>query len=127
MKKLLYIIFTLGLISIIAIYFYTNQPHRDIKSEVPSFNISAQNLTQEFMSSQAIASNKFPNKTIIVNGKTDQILSKSLILEGNIFCTFDLSGLDAKINEVIYVKGRCIGYDDLLGEIQLDQCSIVNE
>lgn len=127
MKKLLYIIFTFGLISIIAIYFYTNQPHRDIKSEVPSFNISAQYLTQEFMSSQDIASNKFLNKTIIVHGKPSQILSKSLILEGNIFCTFDLSGLDAKINEVIYVKGRCIGYDDLLGEIQLDQCSIVNE
>ena len=69
MKKLLYIIFTFGLISIIAIYFYTNQPHRDIKSEVPSFNISAQYLTQEFMSSQDIASNKFLNKTIIVNGK----------------------------------------------------------
>ena len=67
MKKLIYIIFTLGLISILAVYFYTNQPHRDIKSEVPSFNISAQNLIQEFMSSQDIALNKFLNKTIVVH------------------------------------------------------------
>lgn len=127
MKKLIYIIFTLGLISILAIYFYTNQPHRDIKSEVPSFNISAQDLIQEFMSSQDIALNKFLNKTIVVHGKPSKILSKSLILEGNIFCTFDLSEFGPNISETIYLKGRCIGYDDLLGEIQLDQCSIINE
>ena len=127
MKKLIYIIFTLGLISILAIYFYTNQPHRDIKSEVPSFNISAQDLIQEFMSSQDIALNKFLNKTIVVYGKPSKILSKSLILEGNIFCTFDLSEFGPNISEIIYLKGRCIGYDDLLGEIQLDQCSIINE
>ena len=127
MKKLLYTIFILGLISILAIYLYSNKPHRNIKSEIESFNISAQDLTQEFSSSQNIALDKFLNKTIVVYGKPSQVLSKSLILEGNIFCTFDLSELDLKINETIYVKGRCIGYDDLLGEIQLDQCSIINE
>jgi hypothetical protein len=30
-----------------------------------------------------------------------------------------------KVNDTIVVKGRCIGYDDLLEEIKLDQCSIV--
>lgn len=32
---------------------------------------------------------------------------------------------ELKANNPISVKGRCIGYDDLLEEIKLDQCSIV--
>jgi hypothetical protein len=29
-----------------------------------------------------------------------------------------------KVNDSVTVKGRCIGFDDLLEEIKLDQCTI---
>ena len=99
MKKLIYIIFTLGLISILAVYFYTNQPHRDIKSECP-VSIFRSGFNTRIMSSQDIALNKFLNKTIVVHGKP-KILKVNF--EGNIFCTFDFFNW-SNISETIYLK-----------------------
>ena len=47
------------------------------------------------------------------------------MINNKIFCKFDNIVNKININDSIVVKGRCIGYDELLEEIKLDQCSIV--
>ena len=51
---------------------------------------------------------------------------KEIILDDVIVCV--LTALDSKliIGQTIVVKGRVIGYDDLMGNVNMDQCSINN-
>ena len=51
--------------------------------------------------------------------------NESITINNKIFCNFTKIFSELKVNDPISVKGRCIGYDDLLEEIKLDQCSIV--
>lgn len=127
MKKLLLILILFGFTSVVAFYFYSNKPHRNIQTEEARYKISATEFIKDFTSSQDSVFFKYLNKTVIVYGKLSQFSSNSLTIEENIFCTFTSTDYLPIIGEITYVKGRCIGYDDLLGEIKLDQCSIVNE
>ena len=61
------------------------------------------------------------NQVVQVNGKVTGIDSLLVILDHRVICAPDPSaGLVPAIGESITVKGRCIGYDDLLKELRLD-------
>ena len=59
-----------------------------------------------------------------MSGIVTAIGSKSVTISNKIYCQFETLNSDLKVNDSIAVKGRCIGFDDLLEEIKLDQCSI---
>ena len=51
-----------------------------------------------------------------------------IILDGNIVCSFNPpQTIDPKLKltDKISIKGRCIGYDDLLEEVRIDNCSLM--
>jgi len=43
-------------------------------------------------------------------------------LDHSIICNLKELDTTLKENQTIIVKGRLVGFDDLLGEIKLDQC-----
>lgn len=69
----------------------------------------------------------FVNAIVKLNGKISNVDPNGVILSQSIFCQFrDTESLtELKPNTEITLKGRYIGYDDLLDEIKLDQCIIV--
>lgn len=63
-------------------------------------------------------------KIVEINGTITAIGKKGITLDGKIYCQFK-EGLNTKNlqpNTTITLKGRIIGYDDLLEELKLDQC-----
>ncbi len=126
MKKLLIVILILGIAAFVG-YKYVYQSHRDIQEEKAEFTVDATDLAREFSESPDTASKKYLNKTIIVKGEVTEIEGNSLMLNEAAYCTFDVdhniagSSLQSKYT----IKGRCIGYDELLEVVKLDQASII--
>ncbi|UKM64692.1 hypothetical protein GSB9_01249 [Flavobacteriaceae bacterium GSB9] len=124
MKK--WIVIIILLIAVIIGYNYLYQDHRDIASEAANYTVSSQNLKSEFETSPIQAEQKYLNKTIEVSGIVSEFNLNDLTLNDNIFCILKNPKQELKVGTSIKVKGRIIGYDDLLEQIKLDQCTIIN-
>ena len=119
------------LILIVAIgimgYNYIFQDHRDIKTEKVAFRLTATELATRFQNDEETARLQYENKTIVVSGQLTSIDGTSLVLDNKVF--FALSENETpptpnKLNTTISLKGRCLGYDSLLEEVNLDQASL---
>ena len=119
------------LILIVAIgimgYNYIFQDHRDIKTEKVAFRLTATELATHFQNDEETARLQYENKTIVVSGQLTSIDGTSLVLDNKVF--FALSENETpptpnKLNTTISLKGRCLGYDSLLEEVNLDQASL---
>lgn len=121
------ILLVLVLIAVIAGYNYIYQDHRDIESEKAEFTMSSNEISQLFSENSTSAEHKFLNKTIEVSGLITDLAINDLTIDDKIFCQFS-NNLETSLdeNETIKIKGRVIGYDDLLEQVKLDQCSIIN-
>ena len=67
------------------------------------------------------------NKIIQITGTITAIHEEGILLNQEIYCQFDDKLISAAENEVITLKGRVIGFDELLEEIKLNQCIIIQK
>ncbi|MDH7448064.1 OB-fold protein [Aquimarina sp. 2201CG14-23] len=126
MKKLLIGIIILLIAGFIG-YKYVYQSHRDIQGEEAAFTVNAIELAKEFADSPDESSKKYLNKTIIVTGQLTEIEPNAVMLSEAAYCSFDTnhSISDTTLNSSYTIKARCIGYDELLEVIKLDQASVI--
>ena len=127
MKKNIFILIVIGLLVLIG-YKYVYHDHRNIEEETAEFKISSENLINAFSTNSSDAEKKYLNRTIEISGPVSDSNESSITLGGGVFCQFtnNLPVESPKETQIIKIKGRLIGYDDLLEEIKLDQCTIVN-
>jgi len=127
MKKVLKIsvvIIIMLLISFFSIRYYINNAgKRDIATETTAYEVSSQSILNEFTANTDASNKKYLEKPVSISGIVTSIHDKALILDNSVNCTFLISVNAVKINQKMIVKGRVIGFDDLLGEVKLDQCS----
>lgn len=128
LKFFLLLIAVCALVTAAFLYFYVYKNHRDISKEKTQFSLSVVELSNEFLENSEVSSQKFADKTIETYGIISSIdtFNNALMIDEKLFFTLSKSELhDLKLNQSIKIKGRFIGYDDLLGELKMDQCSIV--
>lgn len=126
MRKYLYVIIVV-LVVVILGYNYVYQDHRDISSESSEFVLTASEISLEFSNTPSKAEVKYLNKTIEISGRVSEVNENSLTVNDQVFCQFsDKINSKIKIDSEIKIKGRLIGYDDLLEQVKLDQCHILN-
>ncbi len=94
---------------------------RNLQTEDAAFKISAEDLSAAFSENPAAATKKYLNKAVEVNGKITSSKDKEVVLNDNIICTMQ-KPTQLNAGQGISVKGRILGFDDLMGEIKLDQC-----
>jgi len=100
--------------------------HRDIAVEKPIYEMTSSDLVMQFSQSLEKANDKFLDKIIIVHGIITEISSNSVVLDSQIRCYIkDSLTYIIPNNSKVQIKGRCIGYDELLDEIKLDQCLLL--
>lgn len=121
-----WILIGLLIIAGIMVYNYIYQAHRDIKNESASFMVIAKEIDKEFALNPVKAEQKYFNKTIEVSGIISTQNDKTLTLNNTVFCQFEEPIKSINTTKKLTVKGRFIGYDDLLEQIKLDQCYIIN-
>lgn len=115
-------------VAAIAIYRYTYQDHRDINSEKATYVVTIPLLEREFATNDSLAYAKYQDQTIELTAAITMvdIKNKAAVLDNKVFATFNDS-LPKNIisGKSIKIKGRFLGYDELLEEFKMDQCSIV--
>ncbi len=110
----------------IGVYFYMYQGHRDITSEEVKFVLTVKDLQHQFATDAVGANAKYLDKTIEVSGTITSVdrASHSLVLDEKLSAVFKDSVLgDVKLHSSVKIKGRFLGYDDLLEELKLDEAS----
>ncbi|TGD56727.1 OB-fold protein [Flavobacterium humi] len=108
-------------------YSYIYKSHRDFAGENPIDVTSVDELTEAFKKDEANANKMYLDKVIQVKGKVTQVdqAQNTATIDGKLFSAFqkeDFKGI--KMDEEVLVKGRFIGYDDLLEECKMDNCII---
>jgi predicted negative regulator of RcsB-dependent stress response len=126
MRKVIIILIILIIAAIVG-YNYIYQDHRDIENEASAFVIPSTEIALLFNEDAISAEQKFLNKTIEVSGLISELNTNNLTIDDKVFCQFsDAVQTVLEKNENIKIKGRVIGYDDLLEQVKLDQCTIIN-
>ncbi|MFM2369943.1 MAG: hypothetical protein RL619_2260 [Bacteroidota bacterium] len=95
---------------------------RDLSTEDTAYTVSSKSIVNEFDSNIEKSNKKYLEKAIAIKGTITKITGTEVIIDDSIIC--NLKELDPSImkNQVITLKGRVVGYDDLMGELKLDQC-----
>lgn len=127
MKKIILIVLVVLLAIASGLYFYMYKNHRDIASEEASFSIAVKDLESEFIQNDSLANKKYLDKTIEVYGKITSMDAKTkiIVLDDKMEGTSQQSiSQGLTVEKQVKMKGRFIGYDDLLGEFKMDQVTI---
>lgn len=126
--KILIILVILALLGF-GVYSYLYQGHRDIASEKQSYLVTANSIFEEFKTNETKANEKYLDKAIEVYGKVTgmDLETNSVIIDEKLFIVFKdkIKEDDMMLLSNVNVKGRFIGYDDLLGELKMDEGSVV--
>ncbi len=123
--KFLFLLFIIGLIIIYVIY---NKPHKDFNKSPIETTIESIDLISFYQDNPDDSNTRFLDKIILVIGTITDIEKNIIVLDNSIVCKLDPSQIindQININTEVSVKGRCIGYDDLLEEVRIDHCFII--
>ena len=124
LKILLLFIVVMFLAFISIRYYLYNGGKRNIQSEETAFTVSSKAITNEFISNLDASNKKYLEKPVAISGTVTFVNENEVIIDEVVNCNFLTVDSSIKKNQKIVVKGRVIGYDDLLGELKLDQCNL---
>ena len=98
------------------------QPPTTIESKEVDFTGSSDTFLAEIQKDISA----WQDNVVVLTGIVTQRDENGITLSNRIYCQFrkDVNTTPIKEYQEIRLKGRVIGYDDLLDELKLDQCII---
>lgn len=94
---------------------------RNLQTEDTAYKVNAADLSAEFSQDAEKATKKYLNKAVEIRGTVTSGKDKEVVLNSNIVCTMQ-QPVKTNASDNVSIKGRILGFDDLMGEIKLDQC-----
>lgn len=121
-KIILIALLATSVIGVSSYYYVMYGGARNLSSEETAYTVSSKSITNEFATNIDMSNKKYLEKAIAIKGTITKITGNEVIIDNTIIC--NLKELDSSIakNQVTTIKGRVVGYDDLMGELKLDQC-----
>lgn len=119
----------ISMIVIVCAYRYIYKDHRNISAENATYVVSVATLQQEFAHNDSLALKKYQDQTIELTAQLTAVdkENKAIILDQKLFATFsDSLHKEIVTGKTLKIKGRFLGYDELLEEFKMDQSSIVH-
>ena len=110
-------------ISIISIYQYISLAPKKVVAIIPEYSGNANEFT--YLVTDNLS--HWISKVVQITGKATQVNEDGILLNGTIYCQFENKKDIQSIieNQNIVVKGKLVGFDELLMEIKLNQCIII--
>lgn len=124
MKKTI-IITSLVIILLLGLFTYQYVMHggaRDLSTEKAEFTLSSKAILEEFTTNQELSNKKYLEKAVAIKGTITDVNSTQIIVDNAIICILKNPNTTLVKNQTVTVKGRVVGFDDLMGELKLDQC-----
>ena len=123
-KKIVIILLLLVLLMGFFYFFTYRKTHTDWTKIKPQISLSAKELLQRYQISEK---NNLNNIVVQVSGTVTALEDSLYILDKAVVCK---PAADIKFNinkkEFVTVKGRCLGYDELLMEVRLDHVVVLD-
>ena len=125
------ILFLLALIIVAGVFFgyrFMYHDHRDVSTEEVTFSLSVKDMQHQFVENDSMANAKYADKTIAVYGKITNIdlPAHTITVDEKLSAVLkEKPSADLQLQQDIKLKGRFVGYDDLLEELKMDQVSII--
>ncbi|CAI8342058.1 MAG: Uncharacterised protein [Polaribacter sp. SA4-10] len=101
-------------------YTYLMKPPATIESKQVAFT----GTTAAFSTKIQENTNDWLNKVVVLEGVVTSKDAYGITLNSEVYCQFRETQKTVAEQQNIKIKGRFIGYDDLLNELKLDQCII---
>ncbi|MGI9551824.1 MAG: hypothetical protein ACR2MT_11530 [Aurantibacter sp.] len=124
-----YIILSIALLLIvvsIATYNYMYKEHRNIATEDISFDVSASELKTDLSSPDKAL--KYIDKVVQVQGKVSAVEENAVVIDDKVQVSFiENVSNSLSVQKQITIKGRCVGYDDLLELVKIDQATLIHD
>jgi hypothetical protein len=132
MKKYYKIITAIAVVGVILAgltYNYTfNSDHRNIANEQAEVTITATELNAQFLANEALATATYLDKVIEIEGTITAIETDEIVLNNVVQIQFDSEILTTQKTEAsLRVKGRCVGYDELIEMVKIDQAVLIKK
>ena len=126
-KKKILIVLGVIVVGLFLSYLYIYKSHRDISSEKADFTLTTVAILNDYKKDEKIANAKYADKTIAVKGKITEIdlPANSVVVDGKLYGMMTSVDKSLKLNDSISLKGRFLGYDELLEEMKMDQITII--
>jgi hypothetical protein len=108
----------LPLVALVAFVYYTKSLKPDYASMKPTLITDSHDLLWRFQMNEGA---ELINQVVQFRGKVTGFDSLLVIMDHRLICNPDSTMVDDLIiGDSTTLKGRCIGYDDLLEELRLD-------
>ena len=124
-NKAVFIIISIVILSvgIISVYQYISRSPKKTVEIAPEYTGNA----NEFNYLVTDNLSHWISKIVQITGKVTQVNEDGILLNGTIYCQFeDIHDLQSITeNQNIVIKGKLVGFDELLMEIKLNQCIII--
>jgi hypothetical protein len=125
MKKILLTAFFIIIIVGILGYNYLYQDHRDVATSNATSSYTSTELIALFTDNDASNDARALDQVVEVSGTATDTSANSITLDRKVFIEFTAPHQLA-LNQTYTLKGRCLGYDDLLEEVKIDQAIFIN-
>jgi hypothetical protein len=128
MKKLKIIGLSLLLVALVGFTAFNYVMHggaRNLASEDTAFTVTSKNISTEFNANLEVSNKKYLEKAIAITGSVTVVNDTVVTLDNTIICNLKSPDSSIKKDQAVTVKGRVVGFDDLMGELKLDQCFII--
>lgn len=105
-------------------YYAYNMGKRDVQNEEAAFVLKAKDIVKEFQTNADAANKKYLEKAVEFTGKVSSIDGQNVIIDEVVTCNFTKVPAEVKVGTELKIKGRVMGFDDMFGELKVDQSSL---
>ncbi|MGB5982143.1 MAG: hypothetical protein WBG46_08370 [Nonlabens sp.] len=127
MKKWIVLFTALVTICATVYFFILNPSHREIAEESVDYSMSAVELHWQFVTDEKNATEIYLDKVLEVKGSITSMNAREYELNAKIQVMTMDSLSDLRKGQEASFKGRCIGYDELLEVVKIDQATLIKE
>lgn len=125
LKIISFSILTIVLIGFAGYRYIMHGGERNLSTEDAVFTVTSKSILNEFVTNTEVANKKYLEKAVAITGTITQNNQKDITIDNSIICSLKNPDATLKKDQQITVKGRVVGYDDLMGELKLDQCFVI--
>jgi hypothetical protein len=129
-KKIILLVLALSvtLIGFIVYNYIFHSTHRNIAIEKANIILFANDLHSNFLNDESLATANYLDKVIETRGNISSIEKNGVVLNNRIQVSFNTEVKSKLIDGAsLIIKGRCVGYDELLEMVKIDQAIVINK
>ena len=122
--SLIFVVFSIFILLVFKKYIY--KKHENISLKNPDFVISSDKLYYDFTNFTDSSNSKYLNKIILIDGNLISLDDRNILLSPGISILLEKNITKINQKEEIKIKGRCLGFDNILMEVRIDKATLVN-